>query len=148
MKVFQDCGPFLAGIRGFRARIRSPREILHRIALISAFFDLCEAISDHFSVCLPGVPPGVPPGETFAGGVHSPPSGNSTVFRRPCFDYHGRGPPRGGTYIINHPYLWACWDLWGISCGLARICGGSLAGLRGVLAGTGCRLRLAPETEK
>ena len=37
--------------------------------------------------------------------------------------------------------LWTCWDLRGISCGLVGVCGGSLAGLRGVLAGVPPRLR-------
>ena len=50
MKQFRDFRTFFDGIRLFGARIRIPREILYRIALVSAFFDPCEAISDHFSV--------------------------------------------------------------------------------------------------
>ena len=42
-------GPFFEGIRRFGARIRILREKLYMIALISEFFDLCEAISDHIS---------------------------------------------------------------------------------------------------
>ena len=37
--------PFLAGIPGFRARIRTPREILYRNASIPEFLDLCEGFS-------------------------------------------------------------------------------------------------------
>ena len=47
----------------------------------------------------------------------------------------GGFPPQNGTYVIHHPCLRACWDLWGISCGLAGICGGSLAACGGSLAG-------------
>ena len=48
VKVFRYFWPFLAGIRGFGARIRIPREILYRITFFPQFFDLYEAISDHF----------------------------------------------------------------------------------------------------
>ena len=47
--VFRDFWPFFEGISRFGARIRILREKLYRIALISEFFDLCEAISDHIS---------------------------------------------------------------------------------------------------
>ena len=50
VKVFCVFRPFLAGIRAFGARIRIPRESLYRIAFISQLLDLCEAISDHFSI--------------------------------------------------------------------------------------------------
>ena len=49
MTVFRDFRSFFDGFRRFGARIRILREKLYRIALISEFFDLCEAISDHIS---------------------------------------------------------------------------------------------------
>ena len=47
--VCHDFWPFLKGIRRFGPRIRILREKLYRIALISPLFDLCEAISAHFT---------------------------------------------------------------------------------------------------
>ena len=80
------------------------------------------------------------------------PSKPTTMDGSLLFYYLGGVPPP--RYISSKPPmvvdllgfvgdpLWTCWGLRGISCGLAGVCGGSLAGLRGgLLRLAGCLLQ-------